>query len=88
MDTAKEAGKIVDDRELALRVRARMIALRRTREWYHKDVADRLGINRVTYTNLEGGKQKLTLGFLWAVAQLYGVPLGVLVAPEPVGDET
>jgi DNA-binding XRE family transcriptional regulator len=42
-------------------------------------MADRLGVNRATYVNMEMGRRRVPLDIVWRMASVLGVELTVLI---------
>lgn len=57
-------------------------SLRLSHEFTQQEIADRLGISRGAYANLENGKREPDIATLIFIADLYGVTLDYLVGHE------
>lgn len=64
----------------------RLRELRRRRGLTLAELAERTGINESTLSRLEGGTRKPTLEMLLPLAEVYAVPLDVLVGVPRTGD--
>jgi transcriptional regulator with XRE-family HTH domain len=53
------------------------------REGFDKEIAVQIGIQRASYANIEGGRQRVPVDILWRAAVVLGVSISALV-PEPL----
>jgi DNA-binding XRE family transcriptional regulator len=67
------------DREVGLRLQL----MRKRRGVTQAVLAEKIGIARPSYTNIEAGRQRVPVDVLWRAAVILGVPISSLV-PEPV----
>jgi len=68
------------DREVGLRLQR----ARRERGLTQAQLAQRIGLPRPSYANIESGRQRVPLDVVWRAAIVLGYPLSALV-PEPLG---
>jgi transcriptional regulator with XRE-family HTH domain len=64
-------------------VGVRLRHVRTRRELTQDEVARALGVPRATYANIERGRQRVAVDFIWKAAVVLGVPIDRLV-PEPL----
>ena len=68
-------------------------ALREERHWSQQDVADRVGLNKMTISQYENGKRKPSFEMIEKLAEIFHVDLNYLMGftdkvEKPAGDET
>lgn len=59
----------------------------KTTKYRHHEIAERLGVERSTYTNYELGKTEPSLKQIKQLAEIFGVGYDVLVDPRPTEEE-
>ena len=67
--------------------------LRQERGWSQQEVADRVGLNKMTISQYENGKRKPSFEMIEALAEVFHVDLNYLLGftdkiEKPAGDET
>jgi transcriptional regulator with XRE-family HTH domain len=55
--------------------------VRKRREMTQEEIAAQIGIQRASYANIEGGRQRVPVDILWRAAIVLGVSISALV-PE------
>ena len=68
-------------------------SLRLERGWSQQDVADRVGLNKMTISQYENGKRKPSFEMIEALAEIFHVDMNYLLGftdkiEKPAGDET
>ena len=61
---------------------ARIKILRGERDWSQIETADRLGMVRSSYADVEAGAKRIDLDKIVAIANLFTVPVGFLINGE------
>lgn len=61
------------DRRFLVAVGAEVQQCRRALGWTQADLADRIGVQRTSITNIERGRQNLPITMLYHIAQAFGV---------------
>lgn len=67
--------------------------LRTERGWSQQDVAEKVGLNKMTISQYENGKRKPSFGMIEALAECFHVDMNYLLGfsnkiEKPAGDET
>jgi DNA-binding XRE family transcriptional regulator len=71
------------DREVGLR----LLMMRKRRGTTQAALAEKIGLPRASYANIEAGRQRVPVDIVWRAAVVLGVPISSLV-PEPVNKAT
>lgn len=69
---------------MAVDIRKRIRDLRKTKGMSAKDVAERMGISRPFYTQLEGGTRRLSVQYLEGIAKALGTTVADLYSEDGV----
>lgn len=68
---------------MAINIRQRIRTLRKEKGYTAQQIAERMGISRPFYTQLEGGKRRLSIEYLEGIARALGVTPYQLYAEDP-----
>lgn len=61
--------------------------LRKGKEWTQDELASALGLSRTSVTNIESGRQAVSLELAWRIAAAFEAPLAKLVPTTSVAEE-